>query len=1037
MKKKLVTFALSALILASCGETPTPSSSAGGGGVTSSEAPVVSVSSGGGGGGDSSGGGGQTSVDPSGVFNGIVRIYFHNDSGTERNKRIYVWCDGVDGSEHDWTGYDKDIGAYFDMDVREAPYAGHVAGSVSFIIKEPGTWAGQSSDTLVKFADYMDAVTATSDGTPLMNVYSCPGEGNTVEAYPDKTDALGDSFKSFSATSDWKKLKVVGSGKIASYTLYCFDEVYLKMNALNRAEHIDEYIVETKENVNKDTIEIPLANGVDPQKTYRISGKFVSNPNKTKKKVATFDGLYDTAKFKSDYTYNGDDLGVKYSKEKTEFRLWAPTSTMVRVNLYKTGTPAAYTDDPSAHALNDYPIKTAWLTAQKGGLFTGAIEGDNAGMYYTYTLYYNETSYETIDPYAHACGINGIRGAILDFSTTNPEGWDKMSFPEIKNPNNLTVYEVHVRDFTADKSWVSNNGNEGGTYNAFAEAGTKYNGLSTGLDHLKELGVNAVQLLPVFDQDNDERTVESEVNGEKVVTKPGYNWGYNPQNYNCVEGAYSSDPYDASVRVKEFKNLIFTLSKSGIRTIMDVVYNHVSSVTKHSFSTVAPRYFFRYDKDMNLIDDTGCSNAVHTERPMTRKYIVDSLKWWASEFKIKGFRFDLMGCIDTTTMRAAKDGVYDLGKAYQDVVMYGEGWSGSMSGAHMLLGGTPSTSGNVYAKLGATAKGSVGCFNDAGRDGAKGNDGGDKAPDISDNGEKNWITKDSNKDRVYNTLTMAIGENRWAKGSATLDPSQTVNYLACHDNYTLYDQINYQFNYFSAKAFDDGNNEWAMKACVDLTALSLFTQGIGFVHGGDEFFRQKLMQPDDPYLKAMQESYHKGSYTHPDGTVDTWQEGDGVPINSAKTQWLVRNSYKYGDAVNAFRWDRKGDAMVKKYYEKVKEVVQLRAKEMGNCLGQTKANLTKAQPDTWCWDDKSLFDADGNAVTPIIAAGFIGQKDGKGVYMLANKGEVASIGIGSGQLEVLYSSTGRKGTVTIGTNNSITLDKFECLIVRRLSGTIR
>ena len=1043
---------LSAMILAGCGNITPPGGSSVPGPAASSDAPTVSTHEGGDSGtdvsGDVSGDASATddseggSVDPSETFAGIVRVYFHNDTGTERNKRIYVWCDGVDGIEHDWTGYKDGVGAYYDIDIREAPYAGYITDYVAFIIKSPGTWSGQSADVKIKFADYANYVTTTDAGDPLINVYSCFGEGNAVDAYPEEADVLGDYIQSFAATTDWNGLQVVGSGAIKEYTLFCIDDKYLLMNEYDKAEHYNDTILGTGA-PNSADFTIRIDGGVDPQKTYRIEAKFVSNPSRSKKKVATFDRLFDTEGFQR-YTYTGNDLGVTYTKEATSFRVWAPTTTLVRVNVYNRGTPAAYTDDPVKYAFYDQPLYYAYLEKQAGGVWAGTMNRDLKNKYYTFTLFYNDGEVDTVDPYAKACGINGIRGCILDMSTTNPEGWDNLSWKtsivkteggrKVAHPNMLTPYEVHIRDFTADETWVSTdteNPTPRGTFKAFAEPGTSYNGVATGFDHLKELGVNAVQILPAFDQSNDERTLTRVINGETVVTKPAYNWGYNPQNYNCVEGSYSTDPFDAATRIKEYKQMILDLSKADIRVIMDVVYNHVASVTSSPFQLTCPRYFFRYDENMNLIDDSGVGNAVHTDRPMARKFIVDSCRYWAEEYKIGGYRFDLMGCIDVTTMRQAKDAVYDVNP---EVVMYGEGWCGDPNGnSHASV---PAKSYETYKHLGDNGKGSIGCFNDAGRDGAKGNDGGDKAPLVEDNeGRKLWLTKTSTIENVYNTLTMVLGQNRWAERE-DWDPNQTVNYLACHDNYTLYDQINYQFNYYGAKMFDDPFNEWAMKACVGISGVSLFGQGIGFIHGGDEFFRQKVMMPDDPNLKAMQESYHLGSYTHPDGHTDTWQEGDGVPINEDSTAWLVRNSYKYGDAVNSFKWDRLSNEMVATYYAKFKELVHTRISEMGNTLGQDKAAIKR--DDTWCWNYKDLFNEDGSTKTSVIAAGFIGQTDGKGVYMLANKGvENAGIGIGNGDFEVLYSSTGdHSGNFSIG-DNWIGVGQYECLIIRRLSGGIK
>lgn len=1045
-KKSLFLIPMSLMVLASCGGPAVSSSSAGP--VESSSAPVIESSDSTDTGTQSDTGSGSASVSstestdtPAEVFEGVVRIYFHNDTGTERNKRIYVWCDSVDGTEFNWTGYVDGLGAYYDVDIRQAPYAGFIAGSLSFIIKNPGSWAGQSADTQIKFADFASYATTMDDGTPLINVYSCFGEGNVIEIYPDKSDVLGDYIASFGAAKDWANLEVTGSGKIKEYTLFCIDDAYMLMNEYEKIENYSKTIVGTG-TPGSASFKIAVPGGVDPQKTYRIECKFESNPNKTKKKVATFDKLFETSKFASDYTYSGKDLGVTYSKEKSEFRVWAPTSTLVRLNVYFRGTPAAYTDDPVKYAFYDSPYKYAYLTKQPGGIFSGAIEGDLAGKYYTYTLYYNDGEYETIDPYAKACGINGLRGAIVDWSKTNPEGWDSFGFSKpIKNPNELTVYEVHVRDFTAHETWVSNKGNERGTYNAFAEEGTTYNGVSTGLDHLKELGVNAVQLLPAFDQDNDERTIETELNGQKVVSKPGYNWGYNPQNYNCVEGSYCSDPYDAYNRIQEYKNLIFTLSKNNIRTIMDVVYNHVASVTKNAFNITCPRYFFWYDAQMNLIDYSGCGNAVRSARPMASKFIVDSCCFWAKEYNVKGFRFDLMGVIDTKTMRAIKDALYAIDPA---IVVYGEGWTGAADGSAPA---DPSKTAETYAKLGDNGKGSVGCFNDAGRDGAKGNTAYG-APYPGDG----WISSGSTVDNVYDALTQIIGENRnvkksWAEGT-TMDPNQTVNYLACHDNYTLYDQINYLWHKDSKSSWKAGNDTGVMQAATDLTALVCFSQGIAFLHGGDEFFRQKVMnKADDPKLfAALVESFKYGRYNKSTGETDYsttdwsgkdytkynyWTEGDGIQIDA--NTWLVRNSYKYGDAVNAFDWSRK--ATYKAQYAYMKSLVALRNSEMGNTLGQTKTQI--AAGGTTCWSYEDLFDEQGQSKTDLLAGHFHGQKDSGTYYIFLNKGnqDIATIGIGNGSYKVLYSSNGKHtvGETFTVSNNLMGAYKLECLIVKQVS----
>ncbi len=1038
-KKRLFLVPMAMALLASCGgggsSSQSAASSAGSSGVASSEAPVVSTTSGE----PAASTSAAESIEVGDVFDGIVRIYFHNDTATEKSKRIYVWCDGVDGTEFDWTGYDNEIGAYYDVDVAAAPYAGHIAGRLSFIIKEPGSWAGQSSDTVVNFVDFTPGAFKNEQGRAQFNVYSCPGEGNAIEIYADKTDALGDSFKSFSANNDWKTFQVVGGGTnggiINSYALYCLDAEFLRMDEIDQNEKLPDYLV-AKGEPKSASFKITVDGGIDPQKTYRLEGYFASNPSKKKKKVATFDALYDTAKFKSDYTYAGDDLGVTYSAEKTEFRVWAPTSTQVRLNIYRSGTPAAYTEDPGAHALNDFAYKTAWLEAQKGGIYSGTLtDKDWAGYYYTYTLYYGGGAFETVDPYATACGVNGIRGAIVDFSATNPENWDKLSFKTAApQPNYLSVYEIHVRDLTADDTWVSNEDNDRGTYNAFAEAGTKYNGVTTGLDHIKELGVNAVQLLPVFDQDNDERTIVTEENGVEVVTKPGYNWGYNPQNYNCVEGSYSSDPFVAETRISEYKNLIKTLADNDIRTIMDVVYNHVSSVTKSPFSVTCPRYFFRYDRNMNLIDDSGVGNCTNTDRPMMSKFVVDSCKFWAEEYKIKGFRFDLMGVLDTGTMRKVKDALYAIDP---EIVVYGEGWTGGSTSAS-----SPALTGNAYKLLGDKGKGSVGVFNDCGRDGTKGNTayGSPYPSDANSSFLGNGSPNGSQTDNVYNCLTQILGENRWQKSDTQPTPAnQTVNYVACHDNYTLYDQLNYMYNGIGKCLSDSSVAMYAAQAAMGFVE---FSQGIAFLHGGDEFFRTKVIDSTDEFFDDMVESFKYGRYNKSSGkteysmtdwsskdydTYNYWIEGDGVKIDS--THWLVRNSYKYGDKVNAFQWDRK--VKYKTLYEGVKNLVQTRKALMGNVLGQTQAQIDADK--TYCWSYKSLCGEEAPSL-PILAGGASGIKDGKQYYAFLG-GRCSgnpSIGIGNGTYEIVYANKYHKiGETFDVTNYLIAVEPYEFLIVKQ------
>ncbi len=869
---------------------------------------------------DSSDSSSSEKEDEDGTFSGIVRVHFRDDAGTAASKAIYCWISGVNGVEYAWDGESEGYGVYKDIDLSDERYAGKVSDSFFFIIKFPGTWVGQSDDIKISLSDYLSkgVVDTLENGRKRINVYACDEGGSSYVTYYKSSDALGYRFSSATLESDWKTIKIACTGNCLSYSLYALDARFASEQVAFTEAKIDKYLIssgspkasEWELDLSKLTYPDGRAVEAKPTLSYGLIGHFEDAPEKTKTKFVTFDKLYDTEKFISDYTYEGDDLGVSYSKSTTIWNVWSPISCRADVLLYKYGEPNSLA---KSQGFNDVIFKTINMRYCGQGVYSTSISGDYSGWYYLYRLYYNGWYVDTPDPYATSCGLNGVRSGIIDFESTNPEGWDEISFPELSSPSELTVYEVHVRDLTSHSSWKSKQGNERGSFNAFHESGTGYNGVTTGFDHIKELGVNAVQLLPVFDQDNDERTLKDKAGNE---VKPSYNWGYNPQNYNCVEGSYSSDPYNAKTRVKEFKSLVKDYADSGIRIIMDVVYNHVSSVSSHPFSLTVPRYYFRYDEQGVAIDDTGCSNTVNSSRVMASRYIVNSVKWWAKEYKIKGFRFDLMGCLETDTMRAVKDALYQIDP---EIVVYGEGWTGS--GSHAS---SPANTENIYAKLGDNGQGAIGSFNDCYRDGMKGNT---TYGDVTPSGGF-MDSYSPSQDQIWNSATGMIGENRSRKqGGLSTPASMSVNYLTCHDNYTLYDQMNYLLNGASACAKENQN---AKEASLAANVHSLMCQGIAFLQGGEEFFRTKVIHSDDPNFDELVSSYQRKS----NGT-SSWIEGDGCKID--ENTYLVRNSYKYGDAVNGFDYSRKVDN--ENYFLKFKEAIKLRSASFGTYLGQSQEEI--------------------------------------------------------------------------------------------------
>jgi pullulanase/glycogen debranching enzyme len=1034
MKKQGIiwTFSLPLIagLLVGCGET---SSSAKSGTGNSSSGAVTSVSGGSG----VSSGAAETSYADS-TWEGKVKIYYHNDQNDYATKRLWVWAAGVGGSDLGEVEFDNqtsadDFGVYKVFDLSDSTWAGKTTTSMSFIVKTKGTWSGQSTDTLVQFGKYVSAAVDN-----MITVYACDGEGGNIDTYVQKNDALGDRIATAAFTS-WTKIHVTGGGtagtreasevgKVESYRLYGYDASYYRLSAADRLLHKESYFL-SEESPKSNAFDITLAAEADPSLAYTIEAYMSLDTSKKKSKSAAFTALFDTANFTSKYTYTGTDLGCSATHDSAIFKVWAPTSYRMQVTIFMTGTPAdIYTGkyDPTRGWGTTYEMEKGehgvWQLEIKDDLL------DNASPYfYTYTATNAMGTNEVCDPYAKATGINGRRAAIVDFKTlSNPTDWDKIDnsfaygsgslLPKITSANQLSVYEAHIRDLTADKTWVSNNSYKNGTYQAFSEAGTTYSSgattVKTGRDDIAEMKFNAVQLLPVFDQDNDERwTLE---NGDPVeaynvtqgVNAPAYNWGYNPLNYNVVEGVYSSNPFDPLTRVSEYKQLIKNYADDGIRIIMDVVYNHVSSVNNCNFTKLVPYYYFRTNAEGYYTNGSGVGNETATERPMMSQFIVQSLCWWAKEYKIKGFRFDVMGVLDVATMKAASKALYAIDPT---IVLYGEGWTAD--GSHnMDEKGSRATAAACYSELyanGATGDCpiAVGCFNSVGKSALKGEEhlGWGFMNKGSD-----WGANEKNG--VCYMLNGHMGDPNGTDFGA--NPTQTVNYASCHDNYTQYDQMNYTVGTGPSSSAD---STVAMEATVASCAAVLFSEGIAFTQGGEEIFRQKVMKSDDPSFS----------------TIDS---GDFVALGDGTK--LVRNSYMYGDAVNSYKWDRK--VTYNAYFEKFKAAGAARASVLEAILGRGY--------DSACDPSKYRYGAQG--VTGWSDA--IDHGAGLAYQMLDNSshyyygfllgriksdgygatGGSASIGMGSGTYQIVYDSYGRSGSITVGTSYTFTGYQNEFLVLK-------
>lgn len=531
--------------------------------------------------------------------------------------------------------------------------------------------------------------------------------------------------------------------------------------------------------------------------------------------------IYSSPDFEAAFTYHGNDLGAVWSFDKTTFRLWAPTADRVEVKLYRTGDPTA------PDALRQIPMRRDVF-----GTWLADCDGDLNGVYYTFIVSHGMHTAEVCDPYARTTGVNGMRAMVIDLASTNPSGWETDRDPNANHSvTDAIIYELHVRDLSIDKS---SGIRQKGKYLGLAECGTKApSGLPTGLDHIKALGITHLHLLPVYDFGSVD---------ESRLKKPQFNWGYDPVNYNVPEGSYSSDPYNGAVRVREMKQMIKSLHDNGISVVMDVVYNHVYDAQTFCFNQIVPGYFFR-TKNGIFSNGSGCGNDTASERSMVRKYIVDSVCYWADEYHIDGFRFDLVGLLDTVTINEIVQKVH---AKHPSVVFYGEGWD---------LPTKLTRNCDLATQVNSKMTPGFAYFNDTIRDALRG------SVFLSD--ALGFVT--GADDTVCDLDGCFKGHPYWCS-----DPKQTVNYASCHDNNTLIDRISLAV---PDRSFTDRVRMNNLAAVFYMTA-----QGIPFLHAGEEMLRSK---PDG-----------KGGYVE-----NSYNSSDKV--NSIK--WNLLNKKIYRDTLEYYK----------------------------------------------------------------------------------------------------------------------------------------
>lgn len=717
-----------------------------------------------------------------------LKLHYHRDDGAYDGWDVWLWEVGKDGGAYEFAEEDGEMVA--------TKVITPGTTSVGFIVRTADWTKDVDAD---QFIDISEMVSGTVD------IYVESG----VEGY----------------TKEYGEDAVTGT-KLAAARYDGESTIEVTMTGAIDGDLLTAFSVEGSDGT------IPVA-GVAGDETFHYTITLEQPLEATRNYNIIFEGneykiimpnIYSTENFEKEYTYTGDDLGAVWTPEKTTFRVWAPTADAVTLNLYASGTPD--TDDLT----EQIP-----MTSDANGTWVAEKEGDLNGTYYTYLVSVGGEENEACDPYARTTGVNGARAMVIDLSSTNPDGWDNDSNPNSGlTYNDAVIYELHVRDLSADESSGINNT---GKFLGLTETGTTTaSGIPTGLDHIKDLGITHLHLLPVYDYGSVDET--------KLDT-PQFNWGYDPVNYNVPEGSYSTDPYNGAVRVSEMKQMVKALHDNQISVVMDVVYNHVYSASAFCFNKIVPNYFSRVDEEGKYSNGSGCGNDTASERSMVRKYIVDSVKYWADEYHIDGFRFDLVGLIDTETINEI---ITEVHADHPDVIFYGEGWT--MDTTVTKDGYTMTTQTN------STEVPEFAFFSDTLRDALKGS--------VFSTTELGYVSGASGlADTIKDCF---LGQ----AGTWCTTPSQSINYASCHDNMTLMDRI--------AKSTPSVSREDRIRMNNLAAAIYMTAEGIPFMQAGEEMLRTKI----DSTGNFVENSYNSSD-----------------AVNSLK--WDTLNEEKYQNVYNYYK----------------------------------------------------------------------------------------------------------------------------------------
>lgn len=732
-----------------------------------------------------------------------VRFHYARSDASYDAWSMWIWDKSNDfgGQAIPFTHYDE-FGVWGDVVLDEIAKEGKVCTEVGFLIAiDPGgSWQAKDFES-----DRIVSVNQTSPGG-IQHVYLLSG---VEKQYLTKESTRMHTINNSMITEN-DKIKV--NFGIVKDKKFKFDAKNIVVE--QNGEAITNY--STVYDEKKQTVELKFTKDLDLTKTTKVTYKFSkthsdsSNPN--------YVVLFNSEEFANKYTYSGDDLGVTFNnKQSTTFKVWAPTTAKIVLNIYDNGDPEQQVT----------PVHQYDMVMGEKGVWSHTVNEYLHGKYYTYTVTNSAGTNEIVDPYAKSAGINGDRGMVVDFEELNKEisGWSEDVRPDFgTNGTDASIYEIHVRDMTIDPdSGVTKE--KRGTFAGLAEKGTSYTSesgttVSTGLEHLKELGITHVQILPFYDYNSvEERNVSTDMSMQ--VEGSNYNWGYDPLNYNVLEGSYSTNPYDGFARIKEFKQMVMAMHSYDINIIMDVVYNHTAKTQDSNLQLLVPDYYHRRYSTGELYNGSGCGNEIASDRSMVNKFIVDSAKFWVDEYHLGGYRFDLMGLVDNKTMID----VYNNCKSvYDKVMVYGEPWTGGSS----KLKGTQDANKltqqqTIQASLGqsyfADAGVYVGAFNDIIRNGVR----GDNAPG------KGWVNgSTASYGGIYAGIKGLFSETN--AQTKNVEPQQVLNYVSCHDNYTLFDQLD--SNKLSTRDF---NRTYSQAETIIFTA-----QGVPFMQEGEDFMRTKV-----------------------------------------------------------------------------------------------------------------------------------------------------------------------------------------------------